>query len=283
MKIIKYDDSNYDRFLVEHTQSNGKRTIMPDEHHHDGYEFYFYLGEGMTYIIDSDQYTINKYDLVYIEKRVYHRTIYWTNREERILFTFKESVFDVVSDKTPIYDALKRIAQTPKMTFDKGSKDWIQSAMSDIVAENIQGNELLLKLDLVNFILKVDKLIERGHLSPSVDVKTDSDTKITDIIDYLLKNYSSKITLDELEKKFFISKYHLCRRFKEATGQTIVNFLNEKRLVEACQLLISTDRSVRDIAVMTGFESVNHFNELFKKKYGLTPYKYKQREKDENR
>jgi len=281
MRTVVPEDER-DEYFIEHLRMDSRTTSMPSAHHHDRYEFYFYLGESMTYFIDNEPYIINKYDLVFIEKNTYHRTIYKTNCKERILFMVSDSIFDLLQDKTPVYDALARIAKTPKMTFDDESREKIYLAVKSIVEENTPENELTIKIDLINFILKVDRFIKYGHLAPSIDSKTDDDTKITEIIDFLLKNYSSKITLDTLEKRFFISKYHLCRKFKEATGQTVVAFLNEKRLTSARAMLVVSNQSVLDISAQTGFESANHFNELFKKKYGLTPYKYRQwaRKKD---
>ena len=126
---------------------------------------------------------------------------------------------------------------------------------------------------LSSVFVKLMKLcLEQGSTEGRLD-------KFSSILSYISDNALEKITIDDICRKTHISKYHLCRKFKEATGQTVVAFLNEKRLAAARQLLVTSNQSVLDIAASCGFECANHFNGLFKKKYGLTPYRYKQRKK----
>jgi len=274
--IYDFDDS-CNVYYTEHLKRDSNISSMQADHCHEGYEFYFYLGDGMTYLIDSESYVVNKHDLIFIDKNIYHRTIYKTNKEERILFSLRTELFSCLCDSSEVFSAIERISKTPKMTFDDETKRKILNLIYDIVDGDVKENNLSTKLKLISFILEIDNFIRQDHLCFSDSSEHKDESKVTEVMDYLLKNYTKKITLETLEKEFFISKYHLCRKFKEATGQTIVSFINEKRLAAAKHLLISSDRSVLDIATQAGFDSVNHFNNLFKKKYGTTPYKYKQK------
>lgn len=62
--------------------------------------------------------------------------------------------------------------------------------------------------------------------------------------------------------------------FKQATGKTIFNYLNELRIVKAKKLLENGLHSISDVAEMTGFNDAYYFSKVFKKYAGTTPGRY---------
>lgn len=99
--------------------------------------------------------------------------------------------------------------------------------------------------------------------------------KVESSVMYIEQNYSTNITLEEAAGVSSISIYNFCRTFKKATGRTFVEFLNHIRLSEAAKQLLTTDKSISDIALDTGFSSISYFNKIFKKNYGYPPYLYR--------
>ena len=96
---------------------------------------------------------------------------------------------------------------------------------------------------------------------------------------YLLENYTSKITLDELCYIFRTNKTALCREFKDEFGKTVLGYLHEVRLAEAKRLLKDGNLSVTAVSDRLGFESIHYFSRLFKKMLGLSPTEYARIEK----
>lgn len=92
---------------------------------------------------------------------------------------------------------------------------------------------------------------------------------------YLDENYTKKITLDQLSKRYFINKYYLTRIFKEQYGITINNYILEKRITHAKQLLRFTDRSVEEIGEACGMGALYYFSRMFKKIEGVSPSEYR--------
>ncbi len=84
-------------------------------------------------------------------------------------------------------------------------------------------------------------------------------------------------TLDDLEKKFGISKYRLCREFGAVFGMPPLQYLNRRRIDMAKHLLLTTDYKIHVIGSMVGIDNTNHFINLFKKYTDMTPLEYKQR------
>ena len=96
------------------------------------------------------------------------------------------------------------------------------------------------------------------------------------VISYISENYQREITLDELAEFVCMNRAALCRRFKNITGKTIFEFLNEFRIAYACKLIANTDARISAIAYDCGFNNISHFNSLFKSITNYNPTAYRE-------
>lgn len=87
--------------------------------------------------------------------------------------------------------------------------------------------------------------------------------------------FMNPFRLEDLEDKYHISKYRICREFSAAYGLPPLKYVNKRRIEAARNLLLSSDKHIHEIASETGFENTNHFINLFKKETGLTPLVYR--------
>lgn len=131
------------------------------------------------------------------------------------------------------------------------------------------------------YCLNYDSVIDVTTSTASIyDRSSDDDIElppnpIDDVVDYIRKNYRSPISLDELAALSNFSKYHLCRKFKEVTTMSIVNFILQIRIDKAKELLASPNsRYIFEIASEVGFNDTSYFNRIFKKATGFTPNEY---------
>ncbi len=95
------------------------------------------------------------------------------------------------------------------------------------------------------------------------------------IEDELIRSIYKKTNLDSLAAKFFISRAHLIRLFKQHKGVTPYQFLLNERIKIARALLSTTEMSVKSISDKLCFADEHYFSHLFKQKTGLSPLKYK--------
>lgn len=123
---------------------------------------------------------------------------------------------------------------------------------------------------LVLRILRSQKLVP-------VSINTVRMTKeCAQIKEYLDTNYAEHITLDTLTSLTHMNKYYMAHSFTKYTGLSPIQYLNQRRLETACQLLRDTDFSIAAISSQTGFSSQSYFTQSFRKCYGTTPIKYRQ-------
>ena len=92
---------------------------------------------------------------------------------------------------------------------------------------------------------------------------------------YLELNYSEKITLDTLAAKCNLTKYYLTHKFTELYGISPIAYLTNVRIEAAKDLLKTTNHSIEDIAIATGFSSSSYFSQAFQKACQLTPQQYR--------
>ena len=96
------------------------------------------------------------------------------------------------------------------------------------------------------------------------------------------KDFARPFSLAMLETKYAISRFRIAHEFTAAFGQSPIAYLNGLRLQKACELLTCGDDRIGEISATVGFESTNHFINLFRRQYGMTPGAYRKRYQNEN-
>lgn len=105
--------------------------------------------------------------------------------------------------------------------------------------------------------------------------KQHGDRKIQDAQEWIESNFSSHFLLEELADKVGLSLRSFRRRFKEATGDTPMQYLQKVRLATAKQLLASDVLGVDQIGYRVGYEDRSYFSRLFRQKINMTPGEYR--------
>lgn len=100
------------------------------------------------------------------------------------------------------------------------------------------------------------------------------------MLHYIQENSGQNLQLSDLAGKFYLSVGHVSRMFQRHLHTTFSNYLREVRLNNAYDLLLNTSQSVTEIAIQCGFGSTNRLIEVFSKKYGVTPGKFRKRNRE---
>ena len=126
----------------------------------------------------------------------------------------------------------------------------------------------IIKASIEALTVAVNKIEEIG--------KSDAckDPRMIEIMNYIQANYID-VTLEDLAKKFYLSKPYLSKYIKEKSGMTFGEFVKKIRMKKARALLKSSNMTVENIALSVGYQNVEHFNRLFKKAYNMTPMQFR--------
>ncbi|GGH13809.1 AraC family transcriptional regulator [Mucilaginibacter phyllosphaerae] len=99
--------------------------------------------------------------------------------------------------------------------------------------------------------------------------------RIASVYNYIMHNYGSTLTLDDVARQAHLTPNAFCRYFKKHTRVTFTAFVNKVRVGHACKLLANGDlNSIADVAYSCGFSSITNFNYVFKNIVGKAPRDY---------
>lgn len=110
---------------------------------------------------------------------------------------------------------------------------------------------------------------------PEIASNDSRNSRINRILDYIDQNYKRKLLLSEIAAHEGITLTHLSHFFHETLNMTFQNYLAERRFSHAATLLATTDLSMLDVSLASGFSDVRYLNQLCRKHYACTPTAYR--------
>ena len=96
---------------------------------------------------------------------------------------------------------------------------------------------------------------------------------------HIAGHYGDPISLDEIAQAMHVSTFYFCKMFKKATGLTFTDYLGRVRVEKAKNLLLNPHLRVSEIAYTVGFQSLTHFNRVFRKVAGEAPTDFREKSK----
>lgn len=254
---------------------------MPSKHFHDSYEFYFLLEGERYYFIDKDTYWVKKGMAVLVNRHQIHRTIMADKSyHDRILMMVDARQIEGFLEENHLI-TLNHLFSEYGGLLQLQEQTWqhILNLLTDIKNElhdKERNYEKIIKLKLAELVMLLQRCSSEAFFQNKVKtVQSAKYQKVSEVADYLLKNYETEESIEDIAERFFISKSYLCRIFKEVTGFTVNEYLNTTRIKKAQDLLVFGEKSITEIAGMLGFESITYFERVFKKHTDMTPMKYR--------
>ena len=100
---------------------------------------------------------------------------------------------------------------------------------------------------------------------------------LSDVIMYIEKNITDKLTVEEIARQVYMSPAHLHCVFKDFYGIPLAEYVRREKLKKSMCLLRETDEKISDIAYDVGFEHESSFIRSFKREFGITPGEVRKR------
>jgi AraC-like DNA-binding protein len=160
----------------------------------------------------------------------------------------------------------------------------VSSLFSAVSQELVQQNDAFCACRSVSFVLELVLLLERASYTPEAAGQIvplgslrDTDDSVDSVLLYLHTHYQEKITIAQLTAQFHTNRTTLEKRFREATGTSLLAYLIRLRLRLAASMLQDTGLPISEIQGRVGFKDSSHFGRTFRKHMGHSPSDYRQR------
>ena len=200
-------------------------------------------------------------------------------KEKRVIETTGNGRLDAVSNAIKMYFGISyELTVYEEHAISRGSS----SKAAAYVGITCKGKEYW-GVGIDEDIIKssVAALVSAGNkLAENENLREGREERIVDIIKYINGHYS-EVTLENLAENFNLSRPYISKYIKSRTGMNFQDVVREARMRKARALLKESGQTVESIAADVGYESVEHFNRLFKKSYGITPVQFRM-QKEEN-
>lgn len=233
-----------------------------------------------TTITPSEVYTQHAGCVCCLPPFLYHKTIPASKDfYESILIKFApDFVLDLERElQIPVLDCLygNRSFEFEPETREKVEKLFLEMYEIYEHAENYVEYRLKLCFYQLLMIL-IEHAVEENAKGPYQEALSEP---ILDVVFYIEENYEKNITLEEMAEKSGYSEGYFSRLFSKQLGISFSEYLGNVRLRHVQSLLISTDLSITDIALETGFQYPGNMTSFFKQKIGMTPFTYRKEQR----
>lgn len=250
------------------------RVFAPiDYHYHEFYKLFFLISGNGGYSVEGKRYLLKPGDIVLIGSQCVHRpefeedTVY----ERIILYISPEFLrqqscadCDLAECFSGIHGHVLRPEERLRKQLFSFAADLEQELSNPGYGRTILCSSILLRL-----LAQISRSIHYGRVSlPSPMLPKNK--RILDIVKYLDAHLTEDLNIDDLAEHFYLSRFHMMRRFHEETGTTIHCYLSERRLLMARDL-ISQGISATDACFQCGFKSYASFSRAYGKLFGMTP------------
>ena len=133
------------------------------------------------------------------------------------------------------------------------------------------GHETYAKGLLMLFLVEINRLADKtGSKAKDND---EEDDLLSRVLFYIGAHYQEKLTLDQLSKEFYVSKYYLSHEFTERVGTSVYRYVIFRRLMQAKEMMES-GLAPGEVYQPCGFGDYANFFRAFKSEYGISPKDY---------
>ena len=136
---------------------------------------------------------------------------------------------------------------------------------------------MLQVLKLLDFLAASEERTPMASTGYSPSLRGKDIGRIDEVIRFLQARKNGPVTLGEAAEAAGMSPKTLCRFFKQNTGRTLMRYLSELRIGEACRRLLESDQPITEIAFASGFNNLSNFNRQFRRLKEMSPREFRRR------
>lgn len=247
-------------------------------HYHDFYKIIYFVDGRADYKVEGKTYHLKPHDFVLVGANVIHKPEIdgKVPYERYIIYLSEEFLSQGNKCGESLRDCFERAAQSQNRVVHFAPESYEEIVGCLLRMEKIEQNrdaymnDLLLRSAFLEFMV----LFNRNLISqPKAFITTAAyHEKVIDVIAYIQEHLTEEINVDLLAGQCYVSKYYLMRQFKEATGYSIHQYINEKR-IQAARRMILSGMPATKACYECGFRDYSTFARRFKMIVGVSPSK----------
>lgn len=255
-------------FRVFHLNGALKERVEP--HCHSFHKLFMLKGGSGEYELEGKTYSLKPRDIVLIGRGKLHCPSFKGSSYERIIFYISPDFLSRACKGSSDLGALFSRPKSPVLRFsERLSRELFQQA-ERIMIEERDGDELSPLLSRSLLIQLLIELARNMNAETSLNPKEVKDKKMLDIIRYIDANFAENITIDLLANEFYLSKFHMMRRFSDETGMSIFSYISLTRLRFARDLM-EEGASATEACYKSGFGSYSAFLRAYTRLFKQSP------------
>lgn len=239
-------------------------------HYHDFHKVVIFISGKAAYHIEGKAYQLKPWDILLVNRHAIHRSeIDPSVPYERFILWIQNDI--------PWQELLKCFQKANDRSYNLVRlNSALQEKMKDILFElensaksDEYGKEILTQSLFLQFMVYLNRIfLEKQYIFDKKSYTFDS--QIASILQYINHNLKEDLSVETLSARYYVSKYHLMRKFKQETGYTLHNYIVNKRLLMA-RTLISNGMPVTKAAQESGFAEYSTFSRAYRKQFKTNP------------
>ena len=273
-RAVKRGYLNEDFRLFHLKDSRAQRV---DYHYHEFDKLVLFLGGKAAYLVEGVTYFPQPWDMLLVQHNLIHRPIIDPAEPyERIVIWLGRDWLSARSspgeELDACFDAARRrgfhLLRTgaERRLYYMGVIQQLEEALHSTEFGAARLADALCQ----QLLIGINRDILRDGAAQMETVRYQMDPKIEEVLRYIAGNLEGDLTVSALAKRFYLSRYYLMHRFKAVTGYTIHQYVNQKRLLLAGEL-IRAGAPVMKAAEQAGFSEYSTFLRAFRNTFHMNP------------
>ena len=257
------------------------RAQKVDYHYHAFDKLILLLGGKVTYVVEGVTYFLQPWDLLLVGHDLIHRPIIDPAEPyERVVIWLGREWLERRGDPGEPLETCFQLAQERGfhlLRFDGERRlDYMRTIqhLEEATRSREFGAARLADTLCQQLLIAVDRDILRSRTAQEEKDSYRVDPKIEEILHYIAAHLEEELTVDALAGRFYLSRYYLMHRFKEVTGYTLHQYISQKRLVWAGEL-IRSGMPVMKAAEQAGFSEYSTFLRAFRGTFHMSPREFR--------
>lgn len=274
----EYRDSVKSGYLLEKFRLFHLKDNRPKEyeyHYHDFHKLIWFISGNVEYHVEGKAYKLEPYDILLVGRGQIHKPFIGTDENyERYVFYISEEFLKEHSERESdlalcFQMALKEDSSVIRLSpSDSGLLFETVKLLDRSIREKAYAKEMYSRILFLKLIIELNRCCLQSR---EVFHKTARyDKKIVEMIHYINDHLSNDLSIENLSARFYLSKYHMMRKFKEETGYSMHQYILEKRILAARNRILS-GMSASTACMECGFKDYSTFSRAYKKLLNRLP------------